>query len=86
MIHFDQLKNKPALLKCLTGLTVEGFMALLAAFEVAYEANATKREAHRPQCRGHRPLRRDQNRPDQQLYDCAAKIDTRLKAWVASLR
>jgi hypothetical protein len=47
MIHFDQLKNKPTLLKCLTGLTVEGFLALLSAFEVAYEADFGRRDAQR---------------------------------------
>jgi hypothetical protein len=54
MIHFEQLKNKPALLKCLTGLTLEGFIALLAAFEVAYEADVAQRDSERqaPRQRG----------------------------------
>jgi hypothetical protein len=47
MIHFEQLKNKPIMLKCLTGLTVEGFQALLPAFEVAYEADLARRDAQR---------------------------------------
>jgi DDE superfamily endonuclease/Helix-turn-helix of DDE superfamily endonuclease len=47
MIHFEQLKNKPALLKCLTGLSVEGFLALLLAFEVAYEGDLARRDAQR---------------------------------------
>jgi hypothetical protein len=47
MFHFDQLKNQPALLKCLTGLTVEGFMALWPAFEVAYAADVAERDAKR---------------------------------------
>lgn len=47
MIRFEQLKNKPALLKCLTVLTVEGFLALLAAFEVAYEADLARRDRQR---------------------------------------
>jgi DDE superfamily endonuclease/Helix-turn-helix of DDE superfamily endonuclease len=54
MIRFEQLKNKPAMLKCLTGLTVEGFLALLPAFEVAYEVDLTRRDAQRahPRQRG----------------------------------
>ena len=47
MIQFEQLKNKPAMLKCLTGLTVEGFMALLPAFAVAYAVDWDQRDAHR---------------------------------------
>ena len=47
MIHFEQLKNKPAILQCLTGLTIEGFIALLPAFEVAYKAELAKRDAQR---------------------------------------
>jgi len=42
MIRFEQLKNKPALMKCLTGLTVEGFMSLLVAFERAYEVDLSE--------------------------------------------
>jgi hypothetical protein len=47
MIHFEQLKNKPAMLKSLTGLSLEGFMALLPAFEVAYRAEVARRDAQR---------------------------------------
>jgi hypothetical protein len=47
MICFEQLKNKPAMLKCLTGLTVEGFMALLPAFAVAYAVDWDHRDAQR---------------------------------------
>lgn len=47
MIHFEQLKNKPALLKCLTGLTVEGFLGLLPAFAVAYANDLDQRDAQR---------------------------------------
>src|ERR1051326_1019136 len=38
MLHFEQLKHKPEVLKCLTGLTVEGFEGLLEGFEAAYAA------------------------------------------------
>lgn len=44
MIRFEQLKNKPALLKCLTGLSVEGFMGLLPAFEQAYAVALDQRD------------------------------------------
>jgi hypothetical protein len=47
MIRFDQLKNKPAMLKCLTGLTVEGFLALLPAFAVAYNVDLNPRDGQR---------------------------------------
>jgi len=47
MIHFEQLKNRPALLKCLTGLTVEGFLALLPAFAVAYANDLDQRDKQR---------------------------------------
>lgn len=47
MIHFAQLNNKPAMLKCLTGLSVEGFLALLPAFTVAYEADLARRDKQR---------------------------------------
>ena len=39
MLRFEQLKSKLALLKCLTGLSVEGFVALLVSFEAAYAAD-----------------------------------------------
>jgi hypothetical protein len=47
MIHFEQLKNKPAMLKCLTGLTLEGFLALLPAFKVAYVQALAGRDEQR---------------------------------------
>jgi DDE superfamily endonuclease/Helix-turn-helix of DDE superfamily endonuclease len=47
MIRFEALKNKAAMMKCLTGLTVEGFMALLPAFEAAYEADLDQRDKQR---------------------------------------
>jgi hypothetical protein len=47
MICFEQLKHKPALLKCLTGLTVEGFVALLAAFAAAYAVELNHRDERR---------------------------------------
>ena len=51
MIGFEQLKSKPALMKCLTGLTVEGFLALLSAFEAAYFADLDERDAARTEAR-----------------------------------
>lgn len=47
MIRFEQLKTKPAMLKCLTGLTVEGFLALLSAFAVAYGVHLEQRDEQR---------------------------------------
>ncbi len=47
MIRFEQLKNKPAMLKCLTGLTMDGFLALLPAFAVAFTAHLDQRDAQR---------------------------------------
>jgi hypothetical protein len=47
MICFGQLKNKPAMLKWLTGLTVEGFVALLPAFAVAYDSALNARDKQR---------------------------------------
>ncbi len=47
MIRFEPLKKKPAMLKCLTGLTVEGFLALLPAFATAYEVELTQRDERR---------------------------------------
>jgi len=55
MIHFEQLKNKPAMVKCLTGLTLEGFMGLLPAFEVAYTTDLAKRDAQRSSPRQREP-------------------------------
>lgn len=47
MIRFEQLKNKPAMLKCLTGLTMDGFLALLPAFAVAFTAHLDQRDTQR---------------------------------------
>jgi len=47
MIGFEQLKNKPAMVKCLTGLTVEGFLALLPAFAAAYDVELNDRDKRR---------------------------------------
>jgi len=47
MLRFETLKKKPAMVKCLTGETVEGFLALLAAFEVAYEQELARRDRER---------------------------------------
>ncbi len=47
MIRFEPLKNKPAMLKCLTGLTMEGFQALLPAFAAAYEVALNERDERR---------------------------------------
>lgn len=47
MIRFEQLKTKPAVLKCLTGLTVEGFLALLPTFAVAYGVHLDQRDEQR---------------------------------------
>ena len=48
MIGFEQLRHKPRLVKCLTGLSLEGFKALLAAFKVAYEVALAQRDEQRP--------------------------------------
>ncbi len=47
MIRFEQLKTKPAMMKCLTGLTVEGFLALLPAFAAAYDVDLSQRDEQR---------------------------------------
>jgi hypothetical protein len=47
MIRYSLLKNKPALLVCLTGLNVAAFMELLASFRIAYEADLEKRDQQR---------------------------------------
>jgi len=54
MIRFEQLQNRPTMLKCLTGLTLEGFTTLLVAFEAAYEVDVAEREGQRrgPRQRG----------------------------------
>jgi len=47
MIRFDQLKNNAVMMKCLTGLSLAGFVALLPAFEAAYEADLARRDDER---------------------------------------
>jgi hypothetical protein len=39
MIRFERLMNKPGLLRCLTGLNLVGFRALLKDFRAAYAAD-----------------------------------------------
>src|SRR3972149_4341610 len=55
MIRFEQLKNKPQMLSCLSGLSLAAFMALLPAFEAAYEMDWAQRDQQRatPRQRGH---------------------------------
>ncbi len=54
MIHFEQLKTRPAIMTSLTGLTVDGFQALLPAFATAYEEERKQRDDQRatPRQRG----------------------------------
>jgi len=47
MIRFDQIENKPQLLKCLTGLKRAAFMRLLSAFRRAYESDLERRDQER---------------------------------------
>ena len=51
MLGFEQVKSKGGLLKCLTGLNLEGFEALLPAFEAAYAADVRERDARRSKAR-----------------------------------
>jgi hypothetical protein len=55
MLRFEQLKNKPKLLKCLTGLNVEAFNKLLQAFKQAYQEDLKKRDQQREEPRQRRP-------------------------------
>lgn len=54
MIRFEQLKNKPQMLSCLTGLSLTAFVELLPAFGVAYETDLAQRDERRarPRQRG----------------------------------
>ncbi len=47
MIRFEQLKTKPQILNCLTGLSMAGFLELLPAFGAAYETDLTQRDERR---------------------------------------
>ena len=47
MMHFEVLKNKAGMMKCLIGLTNTGFMALLPRFEAAYESDLSQRDKQR---------------------------------------
>jgi hypothetical protein len=51
MLGFEQVKSKRGLLKCLTGLSLEGFEALLLAFAAAYGADVRQRDARRTKAR-----------------------------------
>jgi hypothetical protein len=54
MIRFELLKNKPALLVCLTGLNLAAFLELLPAFRAAYEADLERRDQQRTKPRERR--------------------------------
>jgi hypothetical protein len=54
MLRYERLKNKHALVKCLTGLTVEAFKRLLPAFRRAYEEDLKKRDRQRQEPRQRR--------------------------------
>ena len=47
MIRFEQLKNKPQILSCLTGLSLAAFLELLPAFGAAYETDLGQRDEQR---------------------------------------
>jgi hypothetical protein len=47
MIRFEQLKTKPEMLKCLTGLSMAGFLEMLPAFGAAYEHDLAQRDERR---------------------------------------
>jgi hypothetical protein len=47
MIEFERLKNKRALMVCLTGLNLGAFLKLLPAFRAAYEADLERRDQGR---------------------------------------
>jgi hypothetical protein len=55
MLRYERLKNKPKLLKCLTGLNVEAFNKLLQGFKRAYEEDLEKRDQQRREPRERRP-------------------------------
>lgn len=54
MIRFEELKNKPQMLSCLTGLSLTAFRELRVAFGAAYEKDLTQRDEQRakPRQRG----------------------------------
>jgi hypothetical protein len=54
MIRFEQLKSKPQMLSCLTGLSLTAFMELQVAFGAAYEKDLRQRDEQRakPRQRG----------------------------------
>ena len=54
MLRYEQLKNKPKLFKCLTGLTVEAFNKLMPAFRRAYEEDLKRRDKERKEPRQRR--------------------------------
>lgn len=54
MLRYELLKNKPALMACLTGLNMAAFMELLPAFRIAYEADLEKRDQRRTKPRKRR--------------------------------
>jgi hypothetical protein len=47
MIRFNQLKDKPQLLRCLTGLNLVAFDELLSAFKRAYQDDLERRDGRR---------------------------------------
>lgn len=47
MVKFEELKKSPHLFKNFTGLSLEGFYELLAAFRRAYEEDLERRDAER---------------------------------------
>jgi hypothetical protein len=54
MIRFEELKSRSHLLSCLTGLSLAGFMTLLADFRAAYEADLAQFEGQRAKPRQRR--------------------------------
>jgi len=54
VIRFEQLKNKPALMVCLTGLNLAAYRELLAAFRAAYGADLERRDQQRTKPRERR--------------------------------
>jgi hypothetical protein len=54
VIRYERLKNKPALMVCLTGLNQAAFMKLLPAFRAAYEADLERRDQQRTKPRQRR--------------------------------
>jgi hypothetical protein len=47
MVKFEELKKRPSLFKNFTGLSLEGFYELLAAFRRAYEEDLERRDVER---------------------------------------